>query len=113
MKILPIFKKEADKKHWVVRWLRYYGFFICIAAIIAGVYYGNFYGAMLFGGEQNETMAWIYGVLSLLIGGFLGFVAGLTISLPCWAISMAIDDMHAMRQYMQGFVTMGDKRDIE
>lgn len=111
MNIMPMNRASADKKHWVVRWLRYDGYFICIVATLLGIYYGNVYGMLLFGVSSNESMAWLFAALSIVLGGLAGFVAGLTVSLPCWAISMAIDDMHAMRQYMQGFVMIGDKKE--
>lgn len=101
MKIYPIKLVEADKKHWVVRWLRYDGYLICAAAVFFGIYYAynllTPYLVLSLGSDPTLTA-----ILSMLAGAFVGFVAGLGISLPCWAISMAIDDLHALRLYASG-----------
>lgn len=101
MTVYPIQGATADRKHWVVRWLRYTGYMEIIAAVAFGLFYSYSLGAPLlftvFGDRAAAT------AVALLLGGFVSFMAGLAITLPVWALSMVIDDLHAMRQYMQGF----------
>lgn len=113
MTIYPIQGASADRRHWVVKWLRYTGYMEVIAAVIVGIFYS--YSmltpmiAMMTGFDAGISLA-----ISLLFGGLISFVAGLAISLPAWALSMVIDDIHALRIYHQGFVVtdrQGDKKD--
>lgn len=112
MNILPMNKKEADQKHWVVKWLRIYGYVITTCALLAGMYYGYIYRWMLFV-NVDMSFYWLFTLLALFIGGVIGLAAGLALSLPCWGMAMVIDDLHAMRQYMQGFVVIGDRKNAE
>lgn len=109
MNIFPLHKDTADKKHWVVRWLRYTGYLEVIAAVIVGLIYTyNLLTPILYMALRID--ATLCAIIALVLGGFVSFVAGLAISLPAWAMSMMIDDLHAMRQYMQGYVVMDDRR---
>ena len=112
MNVFPMNRENADRHNWVVRSLRYYGYIITTICLIAGYAVGSKTVAQLLmlstGWPKLLAVA-----LSTLICGVLGLGAGLLISLPMWAVSMALDDLHAMRQYMQGFVILGDKRDVE
>ena len=109
MNIFPLHRDTADKKHWVVRWLRYTGYLEVIAAVIVGLIYSNNIGAPLIAELLN--ISWETGrLIAVLLGGFLSFVAGLAISLPTWALALVIDDLHALRVYSQGYVVMDDRR---
>jgi len=112
MNIFPMNRENADNHHWVVRCLRYYGYFVTTICLIAGYAVGSGYVAQIL--IQDTGWPKLLAVaLSTLICGILGLCVGLLASLPMWAISMALDDMHAMRQYMQGFIILGDKRDLD
>ena len=101
-------KSEADKKHWVVRMLRYFGYLWAVAGVVTGVVYGNNIGAYFL--MQTFGMSYeIASAIGMIVGGFAGFVGGLIVGLPFWGMSMIIDDLHAMRQYMQGFVAIKGK----
>ena len=113
MNIFPMNKSDADKKHWVVGLLRFNGFLITAGAMISGVFCALAYGNILLGGIFNGAYGNIVPILLAVIGALVGFVAGLILSLPWWAISMVLDDLHAMRQYMQGFVVLDDNRTHE
>ena len=110
MKIYPIQGAVADRKHWIVRWLRYTGYMEVIAAIIVGMMFAyNLLAPLLFTLFGDRAIA--TGV-ALLLGGLGSFLAGLAITLPVWALSMVIDDLHALRLYHQGFsVTDQQHRD--
>ena len=41
MNILPMNRTDADKHHWVVRCLRYYGYFITTICLIVGFIVGS------------------------------------------------------------------------
>ena len=111
MTIYPIQGANADKKHWVVKWLRYTGYLEVIAAVIAGVFYSfSMLAPLLYMATGLDPS--ICAVIAVVGGGFVSFVAGLAISLPAWALSMVIDDLHALRLYHQGFAVtdrQGDK----
>ena len=104
MNIMPMNRPEADRKHWVVRWLRYTGFIIVALSTVAGIYYANVYAALLMYSASISLPQWAVSMIAVVVGGLLGFAGGLALSLPWWGVSMVIDDVHAMRQYMQGFV---------
>ena len=112
MNVYPIHADTANKRHWVVRWLRYTGFLEVIAAVGVGMFYAyTMLAPMLafsFGIDGTVSV-----VIALILGGFVSFVAGLGISLPAWALSMMIDDLHALRVYNQGYaVTDNRQRDV-
>ena len=110
MNIFPLHRDTADKKHWVVRWLRYTGFMEVIAAVIVGLIYSNNIGAPLIAELLN--ISWETGrLIAVILGGFLSFVAGLAVSLPTWALALVIDDLHALRVYNQGYVVMDGKQE--
>ena len=110
MNIFPIYRDNAQKRHWIVRWLRYTGFMEVASAVIVGLIYSNNIGAPLV--SEILDVSWETGrFIAVLLGGFLSFVAGLAISLPTWALSLVIDDLHALRVYGQGYVVMDGKRD--
>lgn len=106
MNIFPMNREDADRHHWVVRCLRYYGYLITTFCLIAGYAVGSENVAQLLimatGWPKLLAVA-----LSTLVCGAVGLCVGLLVSLPMWTVSMALDDLHAMRQYMQGFVVIG------
>lgn len=112
MNIFPMNREGADRRHWVVRCLRFYGYLIATFGLIAGFFVGSETVAQqLLQGTDWPRLLVV--ALSTLVCGLIGLALGLFASLPAWAISLVLDDMHAMRQYMQGFVVMGGKQDIE
>lgn len=109
MTVYPIKGAEADRKHWVVRWLRYTGYAEIIAAVAVGLFYAySMLAPMLFPMLGDSTAAII---VSLVLGGIGSLLVGLALTLPVWALAMVIDDLHAMRQYMQGFA-VSDRREV-
>lgn len=112
MNIFPMKREDADRHHWVVRCLRYYGYLITTVGLILGFLIGSENVAQLLL-QISDWPKFLVVALSTLVFGLFGLCLGLLASLPMWAISMALDDMHAMRQYMQGFVVIGDKQDIQ
>ena len=107
MNIFPMNREQADKHHWVVRFMRYYGYIITTLCLITGFAVGSStVSQMLITGFSFPKLPAV--MLATFVCGVIGFGIGLLISLPAWAISMCIDDLHAMRQYMQGFVTVGE-----
>lgn len=110
MNIFPMNRKEADKRHWVVRCLRGYAYLITGLFTVAGFAFGSTWLAQLLLAAVDWPKL-LCVALTTFAGGVLGLCLGLLVSLPLWAISMAIDDLHATRLYMQGFVTIGDKDD--
>ena len=112
MNIFPLHKDTADKKHWVVRWLRYTGYLEVIAVVLVGIVCANNLLVPLLSEAFNITWETAR-LIAVIPGGFLSFVVGLGISLPCWALSMMIDDLHALRVYNQGYVVMDDRRKVD
>ena len=110
MNIFPMNKEQAGKHHWVVRCLRYYGYLITVISMIIGFLFGSENVAQMIIQATNWPK-FLAVALPTLLCGIFGLCIGLLISLPIWAVSMALDDMHAMRQYMKGFVILGDKHD--
>lgn len=109
MTVYPIKVAAADRKHWVVRWLRYTGYAEIIASVAVGLIYAySLLTPLLFELFRDRTTAI---ALALLTGGVGSLVLGFAITLPVWALSMVIDDLHAMRQYMQGFA-ISDRREV-
>ena len=102
MTIYPIQGANADRRHWVVKWLRITGYLEVIAAVGFGVFYSfsmlTPMVSMMTGLDPSVAL-----VISLVLGGLLSFALGLAVSLPVWALSMVIDDLHALRIYHQGF----------
>ena len=110
MNIFPIHRETAQKRHWVVRWLRYTGYLEVIAAVIVGLIYSyNLLTPILYMALRID--ATLCAIIALILGGFVSFVAGLAVSLPAWALSLVIDDLHALRIYHHGFVVMDGRQD--
>lgn len=112
MNIFPVKREDADRHHWVVRCLRYYGYLIATVGLIVGFLIGSENVAQLLL-QISDWPKFLVVALSTLVCGLFGLCLGLLASLPMWAVSMALDDMHAMRQYMQGFVVIGDNQEIK
>ena len=104
MRIYPVNGIEANNRHWVVRMLRYFGYMWAIGGTIAGAAYGysllGLYIAAMLG-----TSFGVGAVLGVALGGFVGFVGGLVIGLPFWAMALIVDDLHALRIYSSGYFT--------
>lgn len=109
MNIYPINRAEAQNRHWVVRWLRYIGYLICISTTIAGIVFALKYASLILPPVPDGT-APLVALLVAILGGLLGLTAGLGVSLPYWAVSLALDDLHALRIYAGGYVTVNDER---
>ena len=104
MKITPIAKAQAEKHHWIVKWLRFCGYCIIIASgIIGSDYFGRAIKLLIvrYFVASADFADWF----GKLLGALLGMVAGLFLSLSTWGLSLVIDDLHALRIYASGFVT--------
>lgn len=108
MKVYPIQGAAADQKHWIVRSLRFTGYLELIAAVVVGMFYAySLLTPQLFEMTGSDIAA-KFG--ALLIGGLGSLAVGLAITMPIWALSMVLDDLHALRVYHQGF-SVTDTRD--
>ena len=109
MNIFPIQIDTAKKRHWVVRWLRFYAFFEVIVAVLAGMFYAyNLLTPMAI--QLTGMDPTVCAAIVLALGGLVSFALGLALSLPAWALSLVIDDLHALRLYHQGFVVLDESR---
>lgn len=108
MNIYPIHSQTAARKHWVVRWLRYTGYLEVTAAVIVGVFYATTFGTPLLVASFDIDPT-LCAIITIILGGFLSFAVGLSITLPTWALAMVIDDLHALRMYNEGYVVTGEK----
>lgn len=106
MHIKPIYRETANKKHWVVRWLRGIGVFICILGAVFGIIAGSQYARALLNRYSYDAEV----ALTYALGGIIGLLAGLAVSLPYWALSLLLDDIHALRIYASGYVTDGEDK---
>ena len=104
MKITPVSKSQAEKRHWVVKWLRFCGYCIIIAAgIIGSDYIGG--GIRIWIIKYFYINAELADWLGKLLGALLGMVAGLFMGLSTWGLALVIDDLHALRIYASGYIT--------
>lgn len=112
MRIYPINSIDANRRHWVVRMLRYFGYIWAAVGTIGGALYGYRLGALFVAASLNTTFE-IGAVVGAALGALVGFTGGLVIGLPFWAMSMIVDDLHALRIYAGGYMTTdgGVKRD--
>ena len=108
MNIFPVHTYEPKDRPWVIRMLRYLGFFEVIAAILAGIYYGgNMAGPLIqqaFNLPSEASLA-----ITVIFGGFVGFCAGLIITVPTWGLAMLLDDIHAIQVQTAGYVAMQER----
>lgn len=104
MNILPIYAYQAEKKHWVVRFLRNAGYFICFLSSVGGL----FLSLSLFGPPLSDRGAAVISVIFAVLGALIGFLVGLLIGLPFWGLAMLLDDVHALRIYASGYFADDD-----
>ena len=111
MKIIPISSYEPKDRPWVTRMLRYLGYLIVIGCVLYGVSTGGnligLYLRQLFNLDHNGAV-----VLGAVIGGFLGFVGGMIVSVPYWVLAMLLDDIRAIRVQTAGYAVI-DRHDIQ
>lgn len=108
MNILPMYRIDADRHHWVVKCLRLYGYIICAIFIIAGFAAGSVFFSYMAMSAFNISK-WVAVPLMTFLGGVIGFIAGALFTIPIWGISMLIDDIHALRLYAAGYVTVNEE----
>ena len=111
MTIVPIHHDEAQVRHWVVRWLRNIGYAICGLSALYGAFFAVNSSAVISMSMSVDSLAWLFHLILLLLGGLIGFVVGLAISLPWWGIALVIDDLHAIRLYAAGYWAFRDDDD--
>lgn len=107
MNIFPIHSDQANRRHWVVRLLRCFGYIIVGAAVLFGLLRGRVLLSLLIEqttGLDMELSAALGTVLGVL-GGFLG---GMLVSLPLWTMALIADDLHALRVYATGYAAVGE-----
>lgn len=104
MKLTALYYTEAKRRHWIVRWLRYMGFLIVLAATLAAILYGGNLVTPLVQ-QMLRTDSNGVAVLVLVLSAILGLAAGLVISLPWWGLSMLLDDLHAIRLQTAAYVS--------
>jgi len=107
MRIYPVNGIDANRRHWVVRMLRYFGYIWAVIGTIGGALYGYRMGALFVVAYLNTSFE-IGAVVGVALGALVGFVGGLVIGLPFWAMSMIVDDLHALRIYASGYMTTDD-----
>lgn len=101
--LYPLHQEAANRRHWVPRLLRYFGFFDAIAGTVAGIILGNNFGSFYLMAALNLEFD-TANLIAMPLGGLFGFSVGLLLGLPMWALSMAIDDLHALRIYASAYV---------
>ena len=104
MKLFALYAEETKRRHWVVRWLRYMGYFIVIGSIISAVAFSGNTLTPIFQQMFHDQSNWI-AILVLVLGALFGFVGGLGLSLPLWGMALMIDDIHAIRLQTAAYVT--------
>ena len=113
MNILPIFDEQAQRKHWVVRWLRNMGHFICFLAGVSGVFGALSLFAPFANDMSSQGALIVFDVLVAILGCCVGALAGCIIGLPYWGLAMLLDDLHALRVYASGYYAVQDQEDDE
>lgn len=110
MNVYPMHANDADRRHWVVRVLRILGYIDAIVGALSGAFYGYSMGAM-FIMQITGLPAVSALIIGIVVGVLLGLALGLMVGLPVWALSMLIDDMHALRLYASSYIVHWQKRD--
>lgn len=111
MNIFPLYTNEAKKTHWIVSILRLYGIIQTIGAAVATFVAGREIVAQFLIHEFDMTYE-IAGAVAIFITVFGGAIVGLFASLFVFAIAMILEDIHAIRIYVSGYVATNDKADI-
>ena len=110
MNIYPMHADAADRRHWVVRVLRVFGYIDAVAGVLLGIFYGYSMGAM-FIMQITGLPATSAVIIGIVVGVLLGLAVGLMIGLPVWALSMLIDDIHALRLYASAYIVHWQKHE--
>ena len=108
--IYPIHAEDAARRHWIVRWLRYTGYFEVIAVVVAGIAYANLYFTPVLW-ELLRIDHGLCPLIAVLLGALVSFVAGLAVTLPVWGLALVFDDLHALRVYASGYASYTDAPD--
>ena len=105
MKIHSVNDYRPEDRPWVTRMLRYLGYLIVFGSVLYGIYFGvtfiNIARTLTVDLERNLNT-----LLGALIGGFLGFVGGLVVSVPYWGFAMLLDDIRAIRMQTSEYVAI-------
>lgn len=106
---VPIRTIEAEKSHWIVKWLRVLGYIILIGSMVSGITAAYFYLTPII--MQYLKIEPTYcGMIAIAIGAAGSCLVGISIGLPIWGIALAIDDLHALRIYTSGYAVTGRKK---
>lgn len=105
MKIYSVNDYNPKDRPWVTRMLRYLGYMIVFGCILYGIYYGvniiNLSRILTLNVEHNLNT-----LIGAIVGGFLGFVGGLVVSVPYWGLAMLLDDIRAIRVQTAEYVAV-------
>ena len=103
MKILyPREYEKANKPSWVVRYLRGIAIIEFIGAFLATFTLSNS-SVQIFLRQQFHLAIDTASIVALIVCVVLGIFAGLAACVLTWGLAMAVDDLHAMRQYLEGY----------
>lgn len=86
MNIMPMHEYTRKDRPWVIRLLRYLGYFIVVVATLSGI----FSASTIVGSAVLNISGVDVGislVLSIILCGFLGFILGLLLSAPLWGFA--------------------------
>lgn len=106
MNIIPIHADAANRRHWVVRTLRYFGFLLVILGTIGGTVYARALLTFPVAQALNLSLETAQ-LITIVLGALLSFSASLLVTLPYWGLALVIDDLHALRIYASGFAAYG------
>ena len=100
---------EAAKKHtWVVRYLRGVAVAEFIGAAVAVILTTSPAIQVFLLQEMNMAVD-TASLVALPISTLLGILAGLAACVLTWGLAMVIDDLHATRMYLEGFILYEDE----
>ena len=112
MKILPINVGEAERKHWVVKWLHNAGYYICILTGIAGVVVASRLSSHIVASMSDQTLMGVVRIACSVVGAIVGVYIGFLVGLPLWGMALLLDDIHALRVYVSGFVMVENEKGL-
>lgn len=104
MHLVPIREDQANRRHWVVKALRFVGYIQVIVDMIIGFAVGSTFIASVLR-EQFYFSRDGASLFGSVIGIALGFCMGMWLTLTVWGLALVIDDIHAIRMNTAGYYT--------
>lgn len=109
-RLVPVFFTEANRKNWITRVLRVFAWIqlIIIFLILQSSSYSFWLRTIVannFATLDNARI--IADILSRITGLVVGFIGSMT----TWAVAMILDDIHATRLMVSGYIASQDDDD--